>query len=217
MLPSARSVLVALRLTVVVPLASAVVRMALLLPIEPLAVRLTVVALLIVPLRIEPPVLLTVKALPLVLTVPSSMSPVVLLTELAPVETRLGRLVLPSTVMYAPPPLARPFSVLTRVSMALPAPAAPMALLAVRVRAAASILVVLSPSPSSEPPREVSVTLSLPTLILPTVMVRSLVTLRFRPPWSITWLSTRPALLPLPPSVAWNPMLPPSRVGELMP
>ncbi len=151
MLPSARSVLVALSVTVVVPPFRALVRMALLLPIEPFAVRSTVVALLIVPLRIEPPVLLTVKALPLVLTVPSSMSPAVLLTALAPLEVRLGRLVLPSTVMNAPPLSALPDSVLTRVSMALPAPAAPIALVAVRVRAAASILLAASPSPSSEP------------------------------------------------------------------
>ncbi|MNL05092.1 hypothetical protein D3C87_1256730 [compost metagenome] len=99
MLPSAVSVFLALKLTVVVPPVRFVVRMALLLPIEPLAVRLTVVALTIVPLRIEPPVLLTVKALPLVLTEPSSMSPTVLLTALAPTDVRLGRLVLPSTVM----------------------------------------------------------------------------------------------------------------------
>ncbi|MNW00621.1 hypothetical protein D3C71_1961400 [compost metagenome] len=50
----------------------------------------------------------------------------------------------------------------------------------------------------------------------PTVMLRSLLTLRFRPPASVMLPSTRPAVLPLPPSVAVKAMVPPSRVGELM-
>ncbi len=127
MLPTAPWAALAEALSVVVPPPLAEVPMALVLPMEPLAVSATVVALASEPLRMEPPWLLMTTAWPPALMKPSAMSPSSLLSATPPVAEMLPSRVRPCRDRCTPPPWAVALTLLTVASMPLPLPLAPTA------------------------------------------------------------------------------------------
>ena len=127
MLPVAPWAALAEAVSVVVPPPLAEVPMALVLPIEPLAVSATVVALAMAPLRMEPPWLLMPTALPPASMTPSAMSPSSLVRLTPPVAEIVPSVVRPCRARFTPPPCAVALTVLTVASMPLPLPVAPTA------------------------------------------------------------------------------------------